>query len=177
MCESDTGCLLTWHPGITGHSREFGIGRRGDYFDVTSERSDGRADISKNIRDVSKPETPLLLLLLLLLRTRRHSSAQSQWLWTCPLRVWMNMTHLFRQRRVRCDLQPAEGKKEKKKNPHKTPEFRESPRKDLFMCEQTRRLFPLSRTVEIISPGWKWLNSLIIKLRTEYVWENLCTLH
>lgn len=113
MCVSDTGCFLTWHPGIIGHPREFGIGRRGDYFDVTSERSDRQADISKNIRDVSKPETLLLLPLLLLsqLRARRRSSAQSSWLWICPLRVWMNVTHLFRQRRVSCDLQPAEGKK------------------------------------------------------------------
>lgn len=55
--------------------RDYGLLRRiwhrasGDYFDVTSERFDRHEDASKNIRDVSEPETGLLL--------HRHARTQS----------------------------------------------------------------------------------------------------
>ena len=72
-----TSCLLTSRD-YRLYFRDFGIGRRGIIFDVVSQRFDRHADASKNIRDVSKPETALLLLLLLLQTQRKRSQLLAQ---------------------------------------------------------------------------------------------------
>lgn len=79
-----TGCLLT--------SQDYRLLQRvrhwalGGYSDAMSDRFDRQADTSKNIRDVSKPETALLLLLLHKHTTTLNLPADS-----------VNVTHLFRQ--------------------------------------------------------------------------------
>lgn len=68
----------------------------GDYFDVMSERFDRHADTSKNIRDVSEPETALLLHTRM--HTHIHTKTQSVLgasALICPLSV--NVTQLFMQ--------------------------------------------------------------------------------
>lgn len=85
---SDTGCLLTWH-----HELMFMLLQRiwhrasGYDFNVVSERFDRQAEASKNIRDVSKPETARLL--------HRHTTTQSS---SRPnMLPSVNVTHLFGQ--------------------------------------------------------------------------------
>lgn len=69
----------------------------GDYFDIVSERFDRHADTSKNIRDVSKPETALLLMrLLLLLQTHGDAQLARSSRLDMPAES-VNVSHLFRQ--------------------------------------------------------------------------------